>query len=232
MLTTARRISLLGALTAMLMALMLLLNSAIAAPPANAISSAGQTTGSGELDSRATSGKDNMGQVVTDLSDRLEESYAGTGTTYSKHGVPYAPISIANVLDNFPLHRGRYQASADKGVKNLNAYLTKFMNLPCSGKVILAGYSQGADVVMRSYKALSPVAQQRVIAVVLFGDPYFNPYASYDRGTFTLRPDGVGILGVPGCWWLRFCREGSQLLPLQGSNLQLLGQPAGIRRGE
>ncbi|MEW1813048.1 cutinase family protein [Pseudarthrobacter phenanthrenivorans] len=161
------------------------------APPCADVNLIG-VAGSGELDSKATSGTDNMGQTVTDLSDKLEKSYAGSATTYSKHGVQYTAISVMKVLQNLRL----YQPSVDDGVKKLNAYLSKFLNGGCAGSVVLAGYSQGADVVMRSYHALDPKLQPRVKAVTLFGDPYFNPYAPYDRGSFDIRPDGVGFLGV------------------------------------
>jgi predicted esterase len=70
---------------------------------------------------------------------------------------------------------GSYNDSVKAGKKALKAEVDDEERL-CPGlKLVLAGYSQGAQVVGDVYSSLSASERVNVIGVVLFGDPYFNP---------------------------------------------------------
>lgn len=84
---------------------------------------------------------------------------------------------------------GAYHDSVRGGVTWLSDELPKIHTLCPSAKVVLTGYSQGAQV-------SADVIQRNgdfpyVLAVVLFGDPYFNSRdARVDRGDFRIGPKG------------------------------------------
>ena len=66
----------------------------------------------------------------------------------------------------------------------------------CQGRpVLLAGYSQGAEVVIRAVDALSP-QQRSGVAVALFGNPSYEPHVAGDYPTSVrgrgLRPSVTG----------------------------------------
>jgi cutinase len=103
-------------------------------------------------------------------------------------GLPYPAVSIGK-----PEGAG-YQKSVRTGVDNL-VQLVKGRAGACPDeKLVLAGYSQGAQVVSTALGRLTPVASH-VGAVVLFGDPHFDPHSRAAQGTFS--PKRHGILGLP-----------------------------------
>lgn len=79
---------------------------------------------------------------------------------------------------------GHYWDSVRKGEQNLEGFLKHQLASPCSHsgatKLILLGYSQGAQVAGNVYEHLYPhlAPQQRkqIAAVVLWGDPRYNPF--------------------------------------------------------
>ena len=146
--------------------------------------------GSGELEAASTSGTDFMGQTITDFYDKLKASYAGTGLTISEHGIPYLDRSVADMLLTPPI-LSAYSTSKNDGA----AHALEYINSVCrSVPIVLAGYSQGADAAMDVYAKLG-ADQSRVLAVVLFGDPRFNPdLHPLDQGTYVQRPSGHGLL--------------------------------------
>jgi len=149
--------------------------------------------GSGELTKANTSGTDFMGQTVTDFYDKLVASYAGTRLNISEHGVPYLDRSVPELLFTPPEGKA-YTDSKNDGVTHALDYL----NTVCKTvPIILAGYSQGADAVMDVYAKMGAADQGRVVAVVQFGDPRFNPnLPPMDEGTYTQRPAGHGVLNA------------------------------------
>jgi hypothetical protein len=66
-------------------------------------------------------------------------------------------------------------ASEAAGARTLASAIRAGRRAPCGARpVLLAGYSQGAEVVAQAVTALRP-AEQRHIAVALFGNPSYRP---------------------------------------------------------
>ncbi|PVZ52353.1 RCC1 domain-containing protein [Arthrobacter sp. H-02-3] len=151
--------------------------------------------GSGELDSPASAGPDNLGSVVGSLADKLVNLYSGSTTTVTKHGVPYQAVSVIGALQFFPNYDPFiYQRSETDGVSNLLKYLADFRNSGCKGAIVLGGYSQGADAVVDTYLSLPASFRRQVASVVLFGDPRFRPADVVDQEPYNHA--GHGILGI------------------------------------
>ncbi|HEX5989100.1 MAG TPA: cutinase family protein [Solirubrobacterales bacterium] len=88
----------------------------------------------------------------------------------------------------------RYRHSVDQGVSRL-VRLAKDRAKECGGtSLVLAGYSQGAQVVHEALPRLTGTASH-IGAVVLFGDPHFDPHSRAALGTFSEKRHG--ILGLP-----------------------------------
>lgn len=101
----------------------------------------------------------------------------------------------------------RYRDSVNAGVARLVAAVQSRVQRCPSQKLVLAGYSQGAQVVHRAIQAhLKPLANQ-VGAVVLFGDPMFD---SRMRGTFGF---GSGLFSSDPRFPPAFEHVGSWCLP-------------------
>jgi|GEM_PF-7127884 len=106
-----------------------------------------------------------------------------------------------------------YQRSVDKGVANLVDVVRARAKRCGSVKLVLAGYSQGAQVIHEALPKLKPLAGH-VGAVVLFGDPLFDPHSrAAVPGSFSMKRHG--ILGLPDHDFpaafprvLSFCRGG------------------------
>ncbi|WP_442544993.1 cutinase family protein [Arthrobacter sp. KN11-1C] len=134
--------------------------------------------------------------------DKLSASFSSSGHTLIHSGVQYLAASVPSVIaSNNPFSAAfqptLYNASESDGVNKLNLTLASyFLRTTCTAPVILAGYSQGAEVVMDAYNALAPQYRRRIVAITLFGDPLFNQRASIDVGTFSQRTSGRGALGV------------------------------------
>ncbi|MGO4858942.1 RCC1 domain-containing protein [Arthrobacter sp. 2MCAF14] len=166
----------------------------VAAPQSNAAQGCGDIqvvglAGSGELRSKKTTGTDFLGQTNTDFYDKLVASYHGTGTRVTEHGVPYLDQSVRY----FEIY-GTYSQSKQNGVDNTLAYLGSVCT---NTKLVLVGYSQGADIMMEVYARLNQSQKDRVVSVILFADPNFNPQSHpLDQGTYTQRPSGHGIWGA------------------------------------
>jgi hypothetical protein len=97
---------------------------------------------------------------------------------------------------------GAYHRSVVDGKDALRARLTEFMSACVDAKVILSGFSQGAQVVGDVYQELEEAggaAYEQVFGVVLFGDPYFNPHPrgrGSSKGDLQHRPSRGGSLGT------------------------------------
>ncbi|MGA8745413.1 MAG: cutinase family protein [Solirubrobacterales bacterium] len=143
---------------------------------------------------------------------------------YSAVGV-FSWTGIKQDLNGFGalIHKGQigaYKASVREGTKDLSAIISSQISGCSSTRLILVGYSQGAQVTGDVYQELSPKAQQHVAAVALFGDPLYNhtdkaadkPPNRLRNGTLGTRPKfptGHGIAEVfsycqiydPVCQW-------------------------------
>jgi hypothetical protein len=103
-------------------------------------------------------------------------------------GLPYPAVSIIK-----PEGAG-YQKSVHTGIENLVQLAENRAHACGNEKLVLAGFSQGAQVVHSALPQLESIASH-VGAVVLFGDPHFDPHSRAAEGTFS--PRRHGILGLP-----------------------------------
>jgi hypothetical protein len=90
---------------------------------------------------------------------------------------------------------GAYHASVEDGEKWLAAAIAnEIANCPRT-RLLLTGYSQGAQVTADVYQRhLSALERTHILGVALFGDPYFDPAdATADRSTYL--HSKAGILG-------------------------------------
>jgi hypothetical protein len=71
---------------------------------------------------------------------------------------------------------GAYHASEDQGRKAVLSFVGSEIAGTCgsSSKIILLGYSQGAQATADAYEQLKPAQRGHVAAVVLWGDPRYN----------------------------------------------------------
>ena len=98
---------------------------------------------------------------------------AGTHAV-SARAVDYPAISTEKYLGVTGLSRA-LEVSEKKGVAVLRADLRRAYRNGCRNRpVLLAGYSQGAEVVIRTVRGLAP-AQRRHVTLALLGNPSFRP---------------------------------------------------------
>lgn len=97
-----------------------------------------------------------LGEVVSSLAGRLRQRDPNPVTTY---GVPYP----AGVIPT-------YDASLAEGVALTVAALNAHAHCE-DEKILIAGYSQGAEVVRIALSSVSPDVRSKVSGVALFGDP-------------------------------------------------------------
>jgi hypothetical protein len=89
----------------------------------------------------------------------------------------------------------QYRHSVNQGVDNLIAAVKKRIDRCKDVELVLAGYSQGAQVIREALPKLTPMASH-VGAVILFGDPGFDPHSRAAEGSYSKKRHG--ILGLPG----------------------------------
>lgn len=192
--------------TFLVIALVSMTSLAAAPPPASAAGASlcadyvfVGARGSGEADDY-TGLHLGMGENVGLLYKGLRNRAAASGEIIDVEPVRYPAIGVASpdiyAATAFWL-KSRYDDSVEEGVRVLLDELdTKTDAAPpgCRTKFILAGYSQGADVVGRAIAAASSDAKDRISAVVLFGDPHFDP-ADGSAAQSVFNPARGGLLG-------------------------------------
>jgi len=91
---------------------------------------------------------------------------------------------------------GAYNASVVDGGNWLRSFIPQQIRQCPSTKLVLVGYSQGAQATGDVYQHyLSAHDRSHIKAVLLFGDPYFNPKDGHaDRGTYS--HSRAGSLGI------------------------------------
>jgi hypothetical protein len=138
--------------------------------------------GSGET----TTDHDGFGKTVADVKSRLAKRFP----KMEAHAIDYPAVPVL-------YKAGAYDAAYNKSVKEGRAVLKAFLNLVASKcpktRYIGVGYSQGAHVVGDIFGDLkSATWQKRVAAVVLFGDPRFNPKQTVvNEGTYERKLSGI-----------------------------------------
>lgn len=158
-------------------------------------------------DEEALGSEHNMGSLLGPVADTIVTQLSGS-VTFSVYGVPYpAAEAIKGVLT------GEYFTSKEIGSEMLHDYLYARAGLCPDTKFVVMGYSQGAHAAGDRLAAAGSYLTDRIAALVMFGDPRFNPEASYVWGSFDPRDHGLAgarSLGDFSGWTKRvfsFCRH-------------------------
>jgi len=130
--------------------------------------------GSGELQNSDTNRVTlNMGITVKDLYDKVSASYNHSQTGLIGVGISYpaVPVDFPNLATSYPVD---YANSVQMGVSALRTELESAAALCPAEQFIIAGYSQGAQVVNEALSGVSREIVGRVRSKILFGDPLYN----------------------------------------------------------
>lgn len=132
--------------------------------------------GSGQ-DLKASEAERFRAKVEGRIKSPTEKHYYELGTeTYGGH--KYQAIDVDNALNGNPIGAAAssgyafdYGRSVDSGVGELYSYLEQ-RNKKCpNARIVLGGYSQGAQVVGQTLPKLSSTIQDKIDFTALFGDP-------------------------------------------------------------
>ena len=132
-----------------------------------------------------------MGALVGPMVDAAA-ALAPSGTTISYYGLPYPAADAVTGVFN-----GNYFESEAVGVAELEIYLAATTASCPAMKLVVMGYSQGAQAVGDLLQGESAAVLGHIASVVLFGDPEFNPAAPYDEGSFDTRDYGLAGKRTP-----------------------------------
>ena len=162
--------------------------------------------GSGNKSKAENDQVDEVTEILRDEILRPERAVAAD-ELFAAESVDYPAVSVISPTGigaglRFP---GAYHKSVIAGKDWLRDRLAEFMASCETTKIILSGYSQGAQVVGDIYQELEAQDDaDPVFGVVLFGDPYFNPFPDgrgssqgkwrHDEGD----PDDLGDPGTNG----------------------------------
>lgn len=158
-----------------------------AIPPAVARSSAAYCRDARLIAVRGTNDNLNSyGWIGSKIGGALVARARTAGVTYGGHGLPYPARA--------PSLRG-YVESKNTGRDMLRAFIRVEVSTCPEQKLVLVGYSQGAhvvaDVLSRGPSGrLTPRELSRIGAVVLIGDPRFNPDEPFTFGSFDVNRRG------------------------------------------
>lgn len=140
-----------------------------------------------------------MGAEVFDLFKRL--GLALPGAELRGYGVQYSAVSVWPTVAGaaaFLHFGGAYTSSVREGADDAMLAFTSFHKRCPGARFILAGYSQGAQVMGDVLQRRMSAAQRALVAAVaLFGDPYFRADSFSAR---TGDPSRFGIFGARPEW--------------------------------
>jgi Cutinase/von Willebrand factor type A domain/PKD domain len=126
-----------------------------------------------------------MGSLLGPVADTIATQLSGS-VTFSAYGVPYPAVdAISGVLN------GDYFTSKEIGSDMLHDYLLQRAIECPSMRFVVMGYSQGAHAAGDELAREGTFVTDRIAALVMFGDPRFNPEASYTWGSFDHRDHGL-----------------------------------------
>jgi Cutinase/PKD domain/Fibronectin type III domain/RTX calcium-binding nonapeptide repeat (4 copies)/von Willebrand factor type A domain len=111
-------------------------------------------------------------------------------TSISAYGIPYQAVAIADWRNINPV---RYRNSVQDGRDKLDAYLREIASSCPDQKIVLLGYSQGAQVIGSTLanNRVPASVTSKIAAITFFGDPKFDSRASYARGSFQPKTNGI-----------------------------------------
>jgi len=125
-------------------------------------------------------------------------------------------LTVRSTAVDYPATLGNYQNSVRQGVADLAEKIEATVASCPATKIVLAGYSQGAQVVgdtiagsgRRGQPAVDEAAIGRVAAITLFGDPTFTagePFNAANRNRNGVFPRGRGALDAVADRTRSFC---------------------------
>jgi hypothetical protein len=165
---------------------------------------------------------------VRKYAEQLADSLEGRPIQRKAIAYPAVPVGLENGIRrqntlDAAQDTGAYRSSVDAGVTELNRLLRVEARRtdPCAAitKIVLAGYSQGAQVVGKTIEQnkIPAVMSSRIADIVLFGDPKFDsdlnkvtPRSSFhfeNDGVLGARPSGSFDNLSSDTRVLSFCRE-------------------------
>jgi hypothetical protein len=141
------------------------------------------TRGSGEQNFEGNG----MGKTLNAMWQKVHGIVPGIRFEYTDY--PAIPV---NVLGR--TYANDYVDSVSKGASKLETSLKNFIAWCPKNYAMLAGYSQGAEVVNTVIARLNAVERRHIASVTLFGDPSFNPQQpGIDQGTFDRSFYGINV---------------------------------------
>jgi RHS repeat-associated protein len=107
---------------------------------------------------------------------------------------PYPAVSIGDPrvpLGAWLHDGGKYDQSVAKGEALLRSMIGDVEREDPTAKIILVGYSQGAEVTANVYQSLADIDRSHVFGMVLFGDTHFNGRSGGGRGGYSPKRNGA-----------------------------------------
>jgi hypothetical protein len=128
---------------------------------------------------------DGFGRTISSMKDRLAAKVPGL----SAEALDYPAIPVDMVHPTYPAN---YVDSVWDGKNRLLDHVGKFISACPTSYVVLAGYSQGAEVVQTAYLEMADSTKKHVASVDFFGNPLFNPkQPSINIGNFNPKLAGI-----------------------------------------
>lgn len=90
-----------------------------------------------------------------------------------------------------------YAESRSEGVSAVNSQVQSFASQCPDTKIVLVGYSQGAEIFDLALCEGSSISSYNIVAAIFFGAPTFNAGASFDVGTCTAGGVSFMIVQTP-----------------------------------
>lgn len=181
-----------------------------------------------------------LGPTVFLLYDALHSRVVAAGKSMDLEVVHYPAVAVDGINGILKaLHFGKaYDDSVKSGVADAQSRISaKLSSLPvgCSTRLVISGYSQGAQVVGEVMTALPDATKARIVGSALFGDPYFNgddsvaDFSDYD-------PNHHGSLSQRALWGnttsqdvASYCHNGDPICNLSKKLVSLFGQTLFVR---
>ena len=135
-----------------------------------------------------------FGKTIQDVVNRIAAAVPSAGI----QSLSYPAIPVNFNPRDFSKYSLAYLLSVNAGDNGLTSTISDVLSNCHNTRFLLAGYSQGAQVVAESYPLMSQADQSAVVGVVLIGDPYFNgSQANVDVGDYDSTLNGV-LTSFPG----------------------------------
>jgi len=138
-----------------------------------------------------------LGAPALALWTDLKKSMDAAGETLVTMGDPYPAVDIfdaftADQAQHKPLGTHYRESAAEglsDGVRELTEIASEQDAIGPNWKLVLIGYSQGADVMRQIMAALPAAVVSHIAAAVLFGDPYFEAHEANVMAFGGIRPN-------------------------------------------